>query len=387
MRKKNITVEIQPFFWLIAFLIAFMSTDNGSSFKERLPFILIWVGIVFISVLFHEFGHAITAVAFKQKAKIELVGMGGQTSREGPELKKWQEFLIVFNGPLFGLVLALIANVLYMKIGQNNPYLGYALYYTFVANIFWTIVNLFPILPLDGGKLISVFLESLFGISGIKIALFVSILLATLASISFFMIQSILGGVLFLILAFENYRSWQAIRQVTKEDKDVRLQDNFKSIQEDIQSNQTELAIEKLKDIRSKSGKGVLYRAATQQLATLLDQIQKKKEAYDLLSSINVHLDQESLQYLQKLAYDCGYWKEAIKWGTKIYKEEPNYQVAFINAACYARENDSKSAVGWLKGSIQLGLPNPRAMINASDFDLIRSTPSFQELIKLLQLR
>ncbi len=57
---------------------------------------LIWVAIIFISVLFHEMGHALTAACFGQSPQIELVALGGIThynGREGQKLSFSKQFL------------------------------------------------------------------------------------------------------------------------------------------------------------------------------------------------------------------------------------------------------------------------------------------------------
>src|SRR3989344_6678184 len=69
----RIPVAIHPFFWLIAGLIGWMNSHT-------LFGMLAWIGIILVSVLVHEFGHALTAVFFKQKTKIQLVALGGLPS-------------------------------------------------------------------------------------------------------------------------------------------------------------------------------------------------------------------------------------------------------------------------------------------------------------------
>src|ERR1700727_855793 len=96
----KIPVLVHPLFWVLAFLIGWLNTSS-------ILLTLVWVGIIVISVLIHELGHALTAVAFGQQAQIELMGFGGLTHRRGgKKLKLWQEFLIVLNGPLAGFALA-----------------------------------------------------------------------------------------------------------------------------------------------------------------------------------------------------------------------------------------------------------------------------------------
>jgi len=101
MSLKKIPVTISPFFWLLAAFIGFMGTGNIQG-------TLIWMVVIIASVLVHEFGHALTALFFGQKVRVQLVAFGGMTERQGPKLKLWQEFLITLNGPLAGLMMQVL---------------------------------------------------------------------------------------------------------------------------------------------------------------------------------------------------------------------------------------------------------------------------------------
>lgn len=92
----RIPIIIHPAFWIFAAIIGYV---NSLSLLGT----LVWVAVIFISVLFHEFGHALTAFCFKQKPRIELVALGGLTYHEGKRLKFSKQFLIVFNGPFLDL--------------------------------------------------------------------------------------------------------------------------------------------------------------------------------------------------------------------------------------------------------------------------------------------
>ena len=137
---------------------------------------LIWMGIIFFSVLFHEFGHALTALFFKQEARIQLIALGGVSMFDGPKLKFWQQFLITLNGPLFGFLIFLGATILLQF--NVSPLVFKILKATQVANLFWTIVNLLPVLPLDGGQLLRIVLEGFFGVRGFKAALLIGAITA-----------------------------------------------------------------------------------------------------------------------------------------------------------------------------------------------------------------
>jgi stage IV sporulation protein FB len=193
-----IPVRIQPLFWVFAALIGWMS--SGTLFGT-----LAWVGIIFFSVLFHEYGHAFTAVCFKQRASIQLVALGGLTTFDGPKLKSWQRFLIVLNGPLFGFGLFVIATVLLQY--SWTPILMAIFRATQVANLFWTVVNLFPVLPLDGGQLLRIVLEALFGVKGLKLALLVGAVISSVCTLGFLLLQQYLAAALFALFAFQGFSS------------------------------------------------------------------------------------------------------------------------------------------------------------------------------------
>jgi len=121
MAKINkVTISISPIFWIFAALLGyFMSKSVLGTF--------IWVIVIFVSVLFHEFGHAILAVLFKQTPRIQLIALGGVTSYPGKNLKYYQQFLIVLFGPLFGFVLFLVASLLLKSDFFTNKVILYFL--------------------------------------------------------------------------------------------------------------------------------------------------------------------------------------------------------------------------------------------------------------------
>src|SRR5271170_1519032 len=191
--RGRIPITIFPTFWLFAALIGYL---NSQSFIGT----LIWVGIIFISVLFHEFGHALTALLFGQHPRIELVALGGLTYHNGQKLPFWKQFFIVFNGPLFGFLLVIFATILLHIPVFAKGMTGSILALARMVNLFWTVVNLLPIMPLDGGQLLRIIMEAIFGLKGFKYAIIISMSLALATSIFFFITQGFLIGALFFLL-------------------------------------------------------------------------------------------------------------------------------------------------------------------------------------------
>lgn len=380
----KIPIRIYPFFWVLALIIGWLNSfSEMASINGALIKTILWVVVITISIIVHEYGHALSALAFGQNAKIDLVGFGGVTHRQGPKLKLWKEFIIVFCGPLLGLCLAFITYLVLSKVGERPLNLWrYLLEITFYVNAFWTAVNLLPVQPLDGGRLLSIVLEGIFGVKGIKIAYFLSILIATAVGLLFFALNAILAGSLFLILAFESYRSWQSSLSMREQDQNEEAQILFKSAEEDLQQGRKQEAFGKFRLIRDMTQSGVLYTMATNYEAILLNEQGDYKTAYEILHPLKNKLSTSSWQLLQNLAYRNHNWNEAIQLGNLLFSEAPNYEIAFLNALCYAELGQAKPAVGWLESAVRQGMPHIGAMLSKSEFDSIRDSNPFQDFKK-----
>ena len=198
----SIPIRIHPFFWIIILVIGWINsfTILGT---------VIWGIVILVSVLIHEFGHALTALYFGQDAEISLMGLGGLTQRRGPSLKGWQEFLVVLNGPLAGLSLCAVAFGTRASFGGAGPsIILYALNIMVYVNLVWTLINLLPIQPLDGGHLLKIFLEGLFGRWGVQCAYFISMVLAGALALLCFFLQFLLASALCVLFAYESYRKF-----------------------------------------------------------------------------------------------------------------------------------------------------------------------------------
>ena len=366
----RIPITIQPLFWLIAFFIGWMWTYN-------LMGALLSIVIILGSVIFHELGHAITAILFGQKTRIELAAFGGFTYREGRKLKLWEEFFVVLNGPLAGFLLFLIAYVVNQTLHITNPTLLLAVKFTLAANLFWTIINLIPVLPLDGGHLLSIILEAIFGFKGVKIAIVVGIVIAVAISILFFVMGLFLAGALFLILTFESFRSLRYYKIFNEKDRDTDLQELLKQSDADIQAGKTDEALEKLTTIRSRAKEGILYTMATQEMAEIYRGQERYEEAYQLLLPIESSLSGDTLSLFHFLAYMVGDFKKVTEIGNKCYQENPSYDTALINALAYGAMGQAEPAIGWLECSAREGLPSISQAIKREEFGPIRDDPRF----------
>lgn len=375
--QGKIPVTIFPTFWLFAALIGYL---NSQSFIGT----LVWIGIIFVSVLFHEFGHALTALAFGQRPRIELVALGGLTYHDGQRLSFWKQFFIVLNGPIFGFLLAILATVLLRIPSLAQGLTGGILELTRVVNIFWTVVNLLPVMPLDGGQLLRLILEAIFGIKGFKYALVASIAVALAISIFFFVTQGFLIGSLFFLLAFQSYDTFRRMRHFSEVDRDDHLRKKLEQVEEMIQKGQRDPAYQLCTEIRSSAKQGLIFEVSTQYLAFLKYEKGEKKEAYDLLCQVRGELSGDALCLLHKVAFEQKDFPLVVELAGPCFQNWPTTETALRNAYAHAQLKQAVPTVGWLQTAISEGLSDVKEIIADPIFDAIRSDSSFQELLTSL---
>lgn len=371
----RIPIHIFPFFWLLILIIGWL--NSGSLLGT-----VIWSVVILISIVIHEYGHALTAVSFGQQAEINLVGLGGLTKREGPKIERWKEFLIVFNGPLAGFITFIIASLLLGFVSEKRSVLVYALNVAMNVNLFWTLLNLLPVLPLDGGHLLRILLEGAFGLRGLKAAFFISIILATLIGLYFFLAYHVLMGALFLMLAFESYRAWADVKSLTPEDSNQDLQNLIKEGLEELKAGRSQAALDKFSLVRQQAPKGLLYVTATQYAGRILAEQGNFKQAYLWLDPLKNRLSIDYLHLLQQIAYRLQEWEETIAIGEKSYQMEPSIDSALLNAFSYAIMGKPVPTIGWLHCAVQLGLTNIQKVIEKREFDAVRDSEPFQKWLK-----
>jgi Zn-dependent protease len=148
MKIFGIPVTVQPFFLLV---IGFL----GYNRNLPLEFLVEWIIVVFISILAHEFGHALTVRAFGMSPQILIYGFGGLTSwTDDKGLSPPKHIAISLAGPFAGF---LFGGAVYLS-ERNLPDLfasplGSQTYQDLLwVNFGWGIFNLLPVLPLDGGN-------------------------------------------------------------------------------------------------------------------------------------------------------------------------------------------------------------------------------------------
>lgn len=196
----NFPVRVHISFFLFTLLLG-LSLGN-------IILIALWVVIVFFSVLLHELGHAVVGEYYGLSPHIELYSMGGLTipSRYS-RLSYPKEILLSFAGPLAGFILGGLLFAL-LRFGPPiaNYYIRFIISELIWVNIGWGIINLIPMLPLDGGNIMRNLYHWLRSPYDERTPLIISIVFGVLAVIAaLVLLRSIYMTLLFGFLIYRNY--------------------------------------------------------------------------------------------------------------------------------------------------------------------------------------
>ncbi len=199
----GIPVEVQPWFWLT---LALIGGINDAGTPEGLMRLLLFVLAGFISVMVHELGHALAGKRFGAPTAITLHAFGGYATFPAGRFTRTQDFLVTAAGPAIQLVLGGIFLAIW-KFGPEFAPMGarFIRDLTWIS-IVWAIINLIPVIPLDGGRLMSAIL----GPRQIQLTLKISMVVAIIAAA---LLLKFTPSLLFpIFLGFMAYQNWQELQ-------------------------------------------------------------------------------------------------------------------------------------------------------------------------------
>lgn len=152
--------------WTFSLLIAFIIFINYRTGYNAVQILwsVVFVLCIFVTVVMHEFGHALAAKNYGiQTRDITLLPIGGLARLDKLPEKPLEELVVAFAGPLVNILLALItgffitfpenaealAAQLSTGVNASNFFLNF-----FIVNIVLAVFNLIPAFPMDGGRVL-----------------------------------------------------------------------------------------------------------------------------------------------------------------------------------------------------------------------------------------
>lgn len=232
-------VRIHPFFWLTTALLGLSSPPAE---------LLVWVGVVAVSILIHEFGHALAQRYYGGNPRVVLHGFGGLSICNDCDRSTLAQIVISLGGPVAGFLFAAVALALVgvsghavgVHWGQGEIPLaelgldqarviqlpGLSLYWQPLASDFannllvdvlwvnglWGAVNLLPIYPLDGGHIAREVCMIGRPRQGLMLSLQISLVAAIAMAFVGLSWRSLLVAFFFGYLAYTSYRTLEVYR-------------------------------------------------------------------------------------------------------------------------------------------------------------------------------
>lgn len=133
--------------------------------------------LVLMSIFLHELGHAFGNLVYGVPVKRVVLYAGGGYCESSPISTPDEEEFIVAMGPVVTLALWAGAGLIAPFIA--DPEIAWVFYTLSIINFFLAVLNLMPVLPLDGGKLFYLMLLRVMpGQMATRIAGFVGLLVA-----------------------------------------------------------------------------------------------------------------------------------------------------------------------------------------------------------------
>lgn len=176
----GIPVKVHWTFGLLILFVSYSAFASGNKLVQGLGLIA-YVLILFLCVILHEYGHALSAKSYGVHTKDIIISpIGGLARLESMPEKAAQEFFIALAGPLVNLIIALfLALILYFTTGSILPVVSDFKFdeplefarYIILMNFALFLFNLIPAFPMDGGRILRALLSIKLGkIRATKIA-------------------------------------------------------------------------------------------------------------------------------------------------------------------------------------------------------------------------
>jgi Zn-dependent protease len=177
-RMFGVPVRVHPLFWLFTAILG----ANVLKLEYGPGLLVLWILCAFVSLLVHEFGHALAFRWYGTDSQIVLWSFGGLAVPRNEVYGHGRNIIIALAGPVAGF---LLLGVVYgtdklFDWGGTNRFTAGLYTFLFVINLYWGVMNLLPVWPLDGGRVSRELCSSFNRRSGRRISLEISILVAGL---------------------------------------------------------------------------------------------------------------------------------------------------------------------------------------------------------------
>ena len=206
IRGTTIDVDFNFVFLLLFFVVFNYNPAQG------IHYALLWIPILFLSVLIHELAHAAAIGMFGfGSSQVLLTGMGGVTINQR-RARPWQDMIISLAGPIASFVLFVLAgwaenNVALVQTDRMLVELVPRLRW---ANLVWGIFNLIPVPPLDGGHATRDFFRTFLSEkTAFVISIWIAIIVGTLVVVAALFGRQFFVAIYIALFVYRAFGQWQ----------------------------------------------------------------------------------------------------------------------------------------------------------------------------------
>jgi Zn-dependent protease len=230
------SVRVHPLFWLVMAIFGWPLLNKGFIYLG------LWMFCGFVSILLHEFGHVWAGKAFGADGYIVLYGLGGLAVGASDVSGRWRRVVVYLAGPLIQLLGIFLP--LYLWVWNLTPEQAVAVpsqvketvRILILINLFWPLLNLVPVWPLDGGRVTREVCSWLAPGNGVRASLVISVVTAGLLAVNALVASQTGAGFIpyvpagdmftaffFGIFAFESFQALQQVPPWRRHEPDDRL--------------------------------------------------------------------------------------------------------------------------------------------------------------------
>lgn len=440
MKIFGIPVKVEASF-LLVLLMAMARSSELSLIAE-------WGLVVFVSVLVHEMGHAFAGRAFGLAPQITLYAMGGLTSwaDSRKSLSPFQSISVSLAGPLSGLLLGGLVLLLKPFYAGDSFLIAVTISDFLWVNIAWSLFNLLPIIPLDGGHIIESVEEWWRGRSENIASTILSIAVASAVCLWAFTTRS--SWIAFLTAWFL-WSNAMTIKRRIELRFDQPFEEKLKIARQALQDEDGKELIRLSAEVFAKAKTEPLRREALELLIyghTIekeFAEAEKRLRQYSALFGANLYIEgyvhyckgeyeqaiklfeevfdkeqslragrmlfqvlleanrpQQALQrfshtafegrsasfylHLQNLAFERHELELAAQLGLRAFEKTKDPTIAYNIACAFALQGNLPEALQWLLRAVESGFSDKTRMQNDADIAELRKLPEFEPIYRLL---
>jgi Zn-dependent protease len=429
-RLLGFPVDVHASFLVVVALFG-LSAGGGPSFA------LVWLVVATVSVIAHELGHALVAAPVGGEPRIDLYGLAGLTTWRPGRASRARRVAVSLAGPAAGMAFGIAVLFAYRAV---HPEPGTLLDNGFRAavfvNVFWGLLNLLPILPLDGGQVVLALMP---GDDRVRLrrTAYLSAGAAAVVAVLAFAAGQPIAAVIVLYIAMGNVQTIRSLRSAQRDPfgdrlnaaeaaiADGRPEDALRDLPErghapagwgpavallramallrlDRPRDAQDVLLEGLPEgtridptfeaaVLLANGQDRLARErldmslkarpplwAVRELVALLA---RRGEDFDALLG---HLTGEGAAGMLYGLYGAGRYADAARWGARAIETGGDPDVAYTTARARARSGDASGALDALDVAARLGFDRADEVRRDAALAPVRDLPGFAEVLQLI---